>query len=257
MYYGLDWAKSVNTRLGGGYVPNVLISAAVLWNPRDRRFQKLNVPRYDSLFLDSAGFSLARSTGEYPFSRDAYCDLAAKIGADLVAVRDYPCEPGVDRSVHRTNRDRIRAGIAEARELTASRPGLPWVPVIQGYTREEYAESVALHESEHLVRPLMAVGSLCRRRRADQAWEVLRLVRKLLPDARLHGFGIDLRFLGDRRIKQALWSADTAAWKFNAAKPGGRRFPTNEEKIGNFLLYSGRVDRAMRGNPTTTLEAFG
>jgi hypothetical protein len=257
MYYGLDWVGAVNRRLGGGHVPYVLISASVLWNSTRKRFQKFHGPTRRSLFVDSGGFGFHKRYGEYPFSRETYAELATALGADLVAVRDYPCEPGVNRSAHETNTDRIVEGVTEARTLTRAYPGVPWVPVIQGFTPGEYAESVALHESAGVVRPLMAVGTLCRRKKVDEACAILRRIRRELPDTRLHGFGIDLRFLRDRRIQAFLWSADTAAWKLNnpTTHPKGHLFPTNEEKVANFAAYSERVERVLRrkGPP---LESF-
>jgi hypothetical protein len=257
MYYGLDWAKQVNVQLGGGYVPNVLISASVLWNPRDRRFQRLHTPRHDSLFLDSGGYGFHRSYGEYPFPRERYVKLAKEVGADLVAVMDYPCERGVNRSMHSDNVDRVAATTDSARALMRSHPEITWVPVIQGYDAEEYANCVSRYESMGLIRPFMAVGSLCTRKTAATTRAVLRVIRRHLPDVRLHGFGVDLRLLKDREIRSILWSADTAAWKYNVG-PGseGRRYPTNAQKPGNFVTYAAKVTRILSPKGPR-IESFG
>jgi hypothetical protein len=254
MYYGLDWARGVNVQLGGGYVPYVMVSAGVLWNSTNRRFQEAHPPRHDSLFLDSGGFSLARENSEYPFSRTDYARVADRCQADLVATRDLPCEPQVDRTAHATNRDRIAWSVTEATTQFRERPDLPWVPVIQGYVVGEYLECVDLLESAKLVRPFMAIGSLCARRRVDRAWSVIQAVRRRLPDVRLHGFGIDLRFVRDRRIRAALWSADTAAWKFIHDDPA-RRFPSNAEKPGAFAAYRDKVDLILK-LPSRSLGAW-
>ena len=60
----------------------------------------------------------------------------------------------------------------------------------------------------------MAIGTLCTRRSISAAREAILAIRKNLPgQVKLHGFGVDLRFLRDPAIFHALYSTDTGAWK--------------------------------------------
>jgi hypothetical protein len=248
VYYGLE-CSGQDRKLGR--VPHVLISAATLWNAGGKFQAMFTPPEHETLFLDSGGFHFAQRRAGYPFGVGWYVGLAGRIGADLVAAMDLPCEPGVRReSGTLTNADRIARTVENTRDCLRH-AGPRWVPVVQGYTPAEYESCVDLLESAGCVRSVMGIGSLCVRKKADEAWEVIRRVRRRLPDVRLHGFGIDLRFIRDRRIRSALWSCDTSAWKFNMkGSPGraeGRRFPRPDEKTANLTAYMGRIDRILAG----------
>ena len=247
MFYGMTGGSS-DVRVGGGYVPHILISAASL---RLRTsFRKTHFPRHDSLFLDSGGFSFFYKSGEYPFTPEELAALAVRERANYCAVMDYPCEPETSRPAGlRTNRERIDRTIENTRRCLQI-CNVNWVPVVQGYTPEEYAYCVERLRNEDLIRPVVAIGSLCVRRRTEDTWEILSLVRDLLPGVKLHGFGIDLKFLRDRRIKSVLWSADTQAWGFNNRRWGldrkGWRPKSMAERHANYPFYSAEVRRLLR-----------
>jgi hypothetical protein len=247
MYYGLEGTVTDRT-LGGGYVPNILVSATVLWrgwkvakNDQQGTFRSIRPPAHESLYLDSGGYAFFHRHGDYPYTLDQYAALAVAYGADFVSTMDYPCEVGVKRPERlRTNVDRIRRTVENASTAMERFPKLPWVPVVQGFAPQEYEASADLIVDAGLERPVMAIGTLCARKSADEAWAIIRTVARKLPGVKLHGFGIDMRFLRDRRIRSTLWSADTSAWKFNP--PSGRMFPRNDEKAATFTKYSARID---------------
>jgi len=249
MFYGLD-GTGTDRLTGGGYVPDILISAATLWN--GKRFKRFYPPLHRSLFLDSGGFSFFYRKGDYPFAPEELADLSKLLRADITAVMDYPCEPDTTRPDGlRTNSERIHATVRNT-ERCLDIKGVRWLPVLQGYRLSDYALCAELLNERGLVDGHLAIGSLCVRKRLDEAWRVIRFARDRFPGVKLHGFGIDLRFLKDRRIRTALWSADTQAWKWNNRSHGyGVRgiLPKSREQIlANFESYSPKVDALLESD---------
>jgi hypothetical protein len=259
-YYGLTGSGS-DKKMGDGHVPHVFISAATLWDKKYRRWKKLYPPTFESLFLDSGGFSWNRDHCGYPFSVEQYAELAVRLNATFVATLDLPCEPGVNRYAHSTNEERIRRTVQQAVVASELFPNLLWVPVIQGYTVDEYLSCIDLYREVDAVRPYMAVGSLCTRNSAGKTWEVLRAIRARIPGVRLHGFGVSLALLKDRRIRTALWSADSQAWRFftHWSPELGKwiwKPRTFAAQLDNYPRYAAKVNRLIDpGGPRITAFA--
>lgn len=222
--------------------PYVLISAATLWN--GRKFKPFNPhPNVKEIFLDSGGFSFLLRSGDYEFYPAQYIRLAKRIKANYVAVMDYPCEQGAN------NYERIERTIENAIKLMDLAGDLNWVMVIQGYTPEEYLYSVDRIKEQGLLTPIMAIGSLVVRKKIEDVRKIISLVRENLPRRiKLHGFGVDLRFIRDLVIFKALYSTDTAAWKWNNTshwepnwRPRGYMPKTEFDKLKNFEKYREKV----------------
>lgn len=258
-FYGMT-GSGLDKRIGGGHVPGILISASVLWSRKRGCFIKFNPPKSDELFLDPGGFGFHRRNSDYPFTLAQYAELAERLGATSVATLDYPCEPKVNREIHRTNLDRIARSVEWAERGRKEQPQLPWVPVIQGYTPAEYLRCIDLYEEKGLIRPYMAIGSLCSRVRRDSTWEVVRVIRRRLTGVRLHGFGVSLTLLKDKRIRSALHSADTQAWRFfdHYDEKLGRwiwKPRTMAAQIDNYPRYAVKIGRLL-DKPTHKIESF-
>ena len=122
--------------------------------------------------------------------------------------------------------------------------------VIQGYRVEEYLYSIDRIKEQGLLTDLMAIGSLCVRKKISEVRKIILLIRKNLPSrVKLHGFGVDLRFLRDPAIFNALYSTDTAAWKWNNRahwepdwQPKGYMPKTEFDKLKNFEKYKAKVE---------------
>ena len=241
-YYGME-TSSIDRKMG--FVQSILYSASLLWRPAHGTFRVPRPPPHESLLLDSGGFSFFSRHGDYPFGPEDLAHLGGRLGADVVACMDYPCEEAVARvGGLRTNSDRISKTVANARECLRI-PGVNWLPVIQGLEVEDYLDCIRQLEAAYSVRGYMGVGTLCRRASRDKTWEVLRAIRRELPDTRLHGFGVDLRLLRDRRIRGTLYSADSSAWNWTPRElrtdPGRRFASTQEERLRNFRVYQSKV----------------
>lgn len=256
MFYGNE-GSGTDKRMGDGYVQCILISAASLWN--GKRFKKFNPAQHEDLFLDSGGFSFFYKSGDYPFTLDQYVELARKLEASYVAIWDYPCEPDVVRTEgKRSNIERIDATIENAKECLKVKD-LNWVMVVQGYKPSEYQYCCDRIKEEGLQTPLIAIGSLCVRKKIRQAREIISLVRRNFPDNDLHGFGIDLKFLKDTVILGSLYSADTQAWKWNNRNQDPHRgiLPKSQkDKLENYKFYKKKIDRVTNRIPNTNLEEF-
>lgn len=255
--------------LGGGGTdkkvdyPYVLISAATLWNGKKfKRFQPHE--NAEEIFLDSGGFSFFYRSGEYEFSPAEYISLAHKLDPAYVAIMDYPCEPDVVRTKYKTNYERIDRTIENAITLMDLDNGLNWIMVVQGHTPEEYLYCIDRIKEQWLVTKLMAIGSLCVRKQIKEAKEVILPIHKEVPAwIKLHGFGIDLKFLKDLAIFKALWSSDTSAWKWNNRahhtkdwQPKGWMPKCEFDKLENLKHYKRKIKRIIElySQQTTLLQ---
>lgn len=224
--------------------PYILISAAPLWYGKKFRRIKLK-SKYEELFLDSGGFSFFYRSGDYPFSIEDYVELARYLNADYVAIMDYPCEPDVVRIEGlASNIERIEAIITNAHKLMKYED-VNWVMVLQGYLIEEYMYAVERIKEEGLTTDLIAIGSLCLRKKRSKIYEVIKVARYL--NTKLHGFGIDIRALRYLPIFASLYSVDTGAWRFSSIRSKGKQmYPlTREEKLLNLKRYREIVDNLL------------
>jgi len=229
-----------------------MFSAGGFWNGtgwRRKRFPQHSGKRW----LDSGGYTMLNKYGEYPFSVVNYANLVAYLHPHYYATMDYPCEPDISRSLGlMSNDERIQATTKNALALAEYESQLPgaMVPVIQGFTLEEYQYSIQLHQQAGTIRPYMAVGSMCRRISTP---ELNRLIPGIYYAARqagaerLHWFGLklspDLIPLG-----RYIWSRDSAVAldDYNGElrrQRGGRRWPRGQyEKRAAFNAFLNRLD---------------
>jgi hypothetical protein len=96
------------------------------------------------------------------------------------------------------------------------------VPVLQGFDDpSQWLESLDLYKS-HGVTPqrfrYWGVGSICMMRSPPLVHKVLSAVRKALPGARLHVFGISMNSL--KRVYHIINSYDTSVWIYHAKMDG-------------------------------------
>jgi len=259
LFYGLE-ATSTDRKMG--YCENVIISAASSYAMGHGKLRQLQPPIHQRLFIDSGGFSFFSKYDEYPFDTRTYVDYCKGYDPFLVAVRDYPCEPGISRNLRGSNIERIDATIENTKECLAI-DEVPWISVVQGYSPDEYLYCCQRIKDEGLETEHLAIGTLCCRKKVAEARKVIELVHRQFPNAKLHGFGIDLRFLKDPRIRTALWSSDTQAWKWNGPetmqKDSGYFKPSCQAiKLENYRTYSAKVDKVLsRDEGQSSLKTFG
>lgn len=135
------------------------------------------------------------------------------------------CEPFMVARTGLSVREHQARTVGSYLDLRALAPDLPFIPVLQGFTRSEYLECLARYDRagiDLVAEPLVGLGSVCRRQ-SDQ--DIQALVTELAAAGlRLHGFGIKVR--GFRRYGHLLESADSMAWSYAARRssplPGHR-----------------------------------
>ena len=192
--------------------------------------------------LDSGGFSELSMYGEWRTSLTQYVAevdwIQSEIGGlDWAAQQDWMCEPfiiaktGLSVEIHQRNT------VENYLELMSVAPESPWVPVLQGYTLEEYLahEDMFRRAGVRLAGlPLVGIGSICRRQHTTEAARIISTVAAL--GINLHGFGLKTQAL--QRIHLLLHSADSMSWSFTARRERIQLPGCTHKTCGNCLRYA-------------------
>lgn len=170
--------------------------------------------------LDSGGFTELATYGRWVTGPGEYLTAIARYrdevgGLQWAAPQDWMCEPFM---VAKT-----RLSVAEHQQLTVdnylllrtSAPELPIIPVLQGWSIDDYLRCIDLYAGEGIdltAEVIVGLGSVCRRQNLIQ---IDTLVRRLAGEGlALHGFGVKTDGLVS--YGRHLASADSMAWSFNA-----------------------------------------
>ena len=191
--------------------------------------------------LDSGGFTELSLHGGWRRDAQTYVSEVRRYRDEIgrlewAAPMDWMCEPFM---VHKTgltvaeHQGRTVVNYLELRDLA---PDLPFVPVLQGWTLDDYlrcADLYAMAGVDLAALPTVGVGSVCRRQHASEiAWIVGTLAQRGL---RLHGFGV--KTLGLGIYARHLASADSMAWSFRGRHvPGCSAFHKTEANCLPFAL---------------------
>lgn len=195
--------------------------------------------------LDSGGFTELSMHGEWRTSARDYVaqvrELAAETGTMAwAAPQDWMCEEPILKKTGRT--------IAEHRTLTVTNllilrdlaPELPFIPVLQGYERDDYFRCAELYEARGIdltKEPVVGVGTICRRQGTVEAEAILRELAG--TGIKPHAFGAKLTGLA--RYHDVLASSDSLAWSFDARYTKPYRHPACREahaKCNNCPTYA-------------------
>ena len=226
----------------------VMLVASAHWDEKRRRFKIRRPPagHVGHVCIDSGGFNAARRWGTYPWSLEEYVDFCLAIGEeadlDFVACMDYACEPGVERSVHATNKARIDATHQNELEALERFPALPWLPVIQGDTIAEREYDLARRQALGIAPKTYAgIGSICGRSIPSAARTVLFLASQL-PGVSFHGFGMNVRVLDNEAAWPHVRSWDSYAWTWPRGQLGVDRPEEYVQRPGETSSkYRGRI----------------
>jgi hypothetical protein len=174
--------------------------------------------------MDSGAFTEVTTFGGYRDTPEVYADQVQRWAGNgqLVAAvsQDYMCEPFV--------LEKTGMSVAQHQELTISRYDALRslctayiLPVIQGYLPEHYQAHVRAYGDRLAPGAWVGVGSVCKRNGNPREMAiVLRSVKEVRPDLRLHGFGAKLTALQSSEVRSLLHSADSMAWSFAARRDG-------------------------------------
>ncbi len=195
--------------------------------------------------LDSGAFTELQTYGQWTLSARDYAREVRryqKFGKlEWAAPQDWMCESFMLERTGLSVREHQERTVSNYLELRSIASELPFIPVLQGYTRDDYLRCSDMYtaagvdlEREQTV----GLGSVCRRQAED---EILEIVGSF-PSLRLHGFGVKTR--GLRKYGHLLASADSMAWSFQASRdkplPGCYHGQDGKGKCGNCLRYARR-----------------
>lgn len=199
-------------------------TACPLFISRRRLARRKSLPRALGRWaLDSGGFTELDRFGAWQTSPEQYADEAQRWqegigGLDFAAPQDWMCEPRILRHTGLTVVEHQRRTIESYLKLRELAPGVPWIPVLQGYDIPEYVDHAAQYQRAGIDLGSCArvgVGSVCRR---QARWEAAELFADLWHlKLRLHGFGLKTSFL-KHVFSCGLESFDSMAWSLRARK---------------------------------------
>lgn len=200
----------------------------------------------EHLFIDSGGYSLMIQEGQHEPPPE-YLDYIERVDPPRYALQDYPCEPEIMDQYDRSVRDHIELtteyhaeGLARARDRGIS--GDP-VAVLQGWELEDYLTCIERFEDAGVLTDKLGIGSVCRRHAADDIADIILAVREQLPNRDLHAFGVKTDVLKNRKVRNALDSADSQAYNYAYDKtvPG----PTWHQIAKEYLDFKERIGDAI------------
>jgi hypothetical protein len=217
---------------------------------------RANLPRANTSWaLDSGGFSELRLHGRWVIDISEYIEATRRYVEEIgrmewAASMDWICEPEVLARTGLTVNEHQRRTVSNFIALRSRAPDLPYAPVLQGWTREDYERCATLYEIEGIdltQEPRVGVGSICSRQGTTEVSEIIwSLVAKGL---RLHAFGV--KNGGLARFAGALVSADSMAWSYQARNDMPLRSCTHRH-CSNCIRYAVRWrDRLLRQVPVS------
>lgn len=178
--------------------------------------------------LDSGAFTEVARHGGYRHGIEQYywqVSRWSKCGRLLCAVaQDWMCEPFVLERTGLSIDDHQRLTVERYDQLIRLNPPVPVMPVLQGYKVSDYLKHLTDYGDRFTPGAWVGVGSVCRRNGSPlEVTDILKSIKLLRPDLRLHGFGLKILALENSEIRSLLYSTDSMAWSYP------RRFQPNPE----------------------------
>jgi hypothetical protein len=169
--------------------------------------------------LDSGGFTELNLHGRWRTSPGEYIDAVHRYSEEIgrlmwAAPMDWMCEPFVLEQTGLSVREHQERTVASYLEL---RSHGPFIPVLQGWTIDDYADCIDLYQSAAVQLsdlPVVGVGSVCRRQNTREIAQIMAMLNH--AGIRTHGFGV--KKTGIARYGPLLSSADSMAWSYSARK---------------------------------------
>lgn len=176
--------------------------------------------------LDSGGFTELQRHGRWRIGPDAYIDAVRRYRDEIghlvwAAPQDWMCEPIIINGgrvghqvfvgTHLTVAEHQRRTVENFVYLRNAAPDLPFIPVLQGWTLDDYLACIELYEQAGVdltAYPVVGVGSVCRRQATGEIGDITGALTA--RGLRLHGFGVKSQ--GLERYSGNLVSADSQAW---------------------------------------------
>lgn len=168
--------------------------------------------------VDSGGFTELRSNGKYTFSIEEYLNEIERVEPNYFFVMDWMCEPSILKktglSIREHQINTLKNYLRMKKEFNNRDINSKLCGVIQGWKKEDYLRHIEMLKERNLITDLMGVGSICRRFADKEIIEILKAIKKELPNTKLHGFGVKKNILKYRITHNLLYSCDSMAWSY-------------------------------------------
>lgn len=195
---------------------------------RQRKYR----PARSGWALDSGGFSELSMYGEWRTSPGNYVESVRRyIGQignlEFAAIQDWMCEPWITGKTGLTVLEHQRRTITSYLELRQMAPEVPWLPVVQGLSVDQYQDHVEMYSQSGVNLSYMdrvGVGSVCRRQGTIDAVQIVEALHGL--GLKTHLFGV--KTVGLKKFHELIESSDSMAWSYRA-----RRNPVMEGCVGH------------------------
>lgn len=217
------------------WLRTVDVSFMVSRNVFVRHAKRLNTPFPEAKapwVLDSGGFTELQMHGTWRVGARRYAQqvrhIAETVGSlTWAAPQDWMCEPAVIQGgtfkgksfvgTGLTVKEHQRRTVGNYLDLKAF--DISVIPVLQGFTRDDYLECVDMYHNAGINlsdEPVVGLGSVCRRENTVQIAEIVGMLHEL--GIRLHGFGCKTGAI--RKVGALLQSADSMAWSVSGFYEG-------------------------------------
>lgn len=190
------------------------------------RGRKKPVPS-DDWILDSGAFRELEQFGGYRHSPEEYAAEVNRLaainpGLKVAVSQDWMCEAFMLEKTGLTIADHQRLTIERYDALLPLMPpGVYLMPVLQGYSIDDYLRHIDMYGDRLRPGMYVGVGSVCKRNGdVRQIEAILIAIKRKRPDIRLHGFGLKTTALTSGVVRDRLYSADSMAWSFAARMQG-------------------------------------
>lgn len=202
-----------------------------------------------AVLLDSGAFTELHAHGTYRHEPSEYAAEVRRLHACGVikiaaaVAQDYMCERFMLERTGLSVEDHQRMTIDRYDLLMAEGLPVPVMPVLQGFSPQQYATHVAQYGDRLQLGAWVGVGSVCKRQGDPAAVvRVLSAIHLQRPDLRLHGFGVKTTSLLHPGVREHLATADSMAWSFAARYEGRDRNSWKEAKA-----FADRINAADPG----------
>lgn len=160
--------------------------------------------------------------GGYQFTEEQYAaevrHYSEEIGKmEWAAIMDWMCEPFMLEKTGLQVWRHQQLTVANYLRLMEIAPDLPWVPILQGFTRDDYMRCVDMYDHEWIdltKEPVVGLGSVCRRQGTTEIEDIICELHSM--GIRLHAFGFKTDGLAT--CAHMLESSDSLAWSWNARR---------------------------------------
>ncbi|MFI6388703.1 hypothetical protein [Nonomuraea sp. NPDC050540] len=192
--------------------------------------------------LDSGGFTELSLHGRWITTAEQYAEAVTRYAIhvgrlDFAAPQDWMCEPVMLATTGLSVREHQERTVANYLHLSAIAPGLPFIPVLQGWTLTDYLACADLYRSAGIdltTLPRVGLGSVCRRQSTGEIATIVTTLSNI--GLRLHGFGVKTG--GLHRYGHHLASADSMAWSYAARREAPLPGCATHKNCANCLRYA-------------------